>query len=175
MLDVLDMMHKFRSVRPAADLAVPVIIPKDCCGQLPPFPADVEWVNISGGDQAQEPIKKTLSHRQQKNACTKHRIVAIQGTGTKAQALRRDINHRLRRAAAAKNDQVLGAGIGEKLQHISLAAGRAFKPSRVCLNFTTLSRFLQSFFRPFLEFPLLLYNTTSLIFIFSCAFRADGT
>lgn len=174
MLDVLDMMHKLRSIWPAADLAVPVVIPKDCCGQLPPFTTDVERVNISGGDQAQEPIKKTLSHRQQKNACTKHRIVAIHGTGTKAQALRRDINHRLSRAAAAKNDQVLGAGIGEELQHIPLAAGRTFKPSRVCLNFTTLSRFLQSFFRPFLEVPLLLYNTTSLIFVFSCAFRSGG-
>lgn len=169
---MLDMMHKLRSVWPAADLTVPVVVPKDCCGQFPPFPADIERMHISGSNQAEEPIKKTLSHRQQKNACTKHRIVAIHGTGTKAQALGRDINHRLRRAAAAKNDQVHGTGIGQELQHIPLAAGRTFKPSRVCLNFTTLSRFLQSFFRPFLEFPLLLYNTTSLIFIFSCAFRS---
>ena len=169
---MLNMMHKLRSIWPATDLAVPVIVSKDCCGQFPPFPADIERMNISGGDQGQEPIKKMLSHGQQKNACTKHRIVAIHGTGTKAQALRRDINNRLRRAAAAKNDQVHGTGIGEELQHIPLAAGRTFKPSRVCLNFTTLSRFLQSFFRPFLKFPLLLYNTTSLIFIFSCAFRS---
>lgn len=139
---MLDMMHKLRSIWPAADLAVPVIVPEDCCRQFPPFPADVERVNISGGDQGQEPIKKTSSHGRQKNACTRHRIVAIQGTGTKAQALRRDINHRLRRAAAAKNDQVFGTGIGEELKHIPLAAGRTFKPSRVCLNFTTLSRFL---------------------------------
>ena len=168
-------MYQLRSVRSAADLAVPMVVPEDGGGQFPPFLADVKRVDISGCDQTQEPIKKTLGHGQQKNACTKHRIVAIQGTGTKAQALRRDINHRLRRAAAAKNDQVLDAGIGKELQHIPLTAGRAFKPSRVCLNFTTLSRFLQSFFRPFLEFPLLLYNTTSLIFIFSCAFRSGGT
>ena len=65
-LDVLDMMHKLRSIWPAADLAVPVIVPEDCRGQFPPFPADVERMNISGGDQAQEPIEKTLSHKQQK-------------------------------------------------------------------------------------------------------------
>ena len=83
-LDVFDMMHQLRSVRPAADLAVPMIVLEDGCGQLPPFPADVERVNISGGEQGQEPIKKTLSHGQQK----KMPVPSIASLRYKAQAPR---------------------------------------------------------------------------------------
>lgn len=69
--DMPDMMHKLRSIGSAANLAVSVIVPEDRGGQLPPFPADVERVNIPGSDQTQEPLQKTLSHRQkQKEAMT---------------------------------------------------------------------------------------------------------
>ena len=65
-LDMPDMVHKHRRIGPAANLAVSVIVPEDRSRQLPPFPADVERVNIPGSNQAQEPLQKTLSHRQNK-------------------------------------------------------------------------------------------------------------
>lgn len=64
--DMPDMVHKLRSISPSADLAVPMVVPEDRGGQFPPFPADVERVNIPGSNQAQEPLQKTLSHRQNK-------------------------------------------------------------------------------------------------------------
>lgn len=63
-LNMPDMVHELRRVSSATDLAVSVIVPEDRGGQFSPFPADVERVDIASGNQAQEPIEKSLSHRQ---------------------------------------------------------------------------------------------------------------
>ena len=65
-LDVPDMVYEFRRISSAANLAVSVIVPENRGGQLPPFAADIERVNITGIDQAQEPLQESLSHRQNK-------------------------------------------------------------------------------------------------------------
>lgn len=48
--DMTDVMHQICGISPAADLAIPTIIPKDCSSKLPPLRADVERVDVTCGD-----------------------------------------------------------------------------------------------------------------------------
>lgn len=50
LFDMADVMHQICGVSPAADLAIPAVIPKDCSSKLPPLRADVERVDVTCGD-----------------------------------------------------------------------------------------------------------------------------
>ena len=66
LFNMANMMHKRGSIDFSANLAIPMIFQENCGGKFTPFPADIKRVNVAGSDQAQKPLKKTLSHRQNK-------------------------------------------------------------------------------------------------------------
>ena len=160
--DMPDMMHKIRRIGSAANLAVSVIVPEDRGGQFPPFPADVERVNIPGSDQAQEPLQKTFSHRQkQKEAMTATTNRYSHGLlGSKGKILTtRRILHRLQNtgsSAALVSDHVPSSFLLH-LGHRTSAPGTI---ARVCTGLPPLLDAIishcRSFCNPFLKVSIFL-------------------
>lgn len=147
-LDVFDVMNHRRSSGLPADLTIPVIGPQHLGRELAPLARDIKRMNVAGGNQADQPIKKHLCHSNKKRAQTETAFRGI-GSGSVAQTLG-DIHDGLLAADPAVNREILHPCFWEQLQHLALPASRTQEPSFSCFNFTTSLHFWQSFFRPFL-------------------------
>jgi hypothetical protein len=81
-------------------------------------------------------LSHDLLRAKQKEPATKYRFVRYMAQALRRR-LRRDIHDGLFVAPLAENCKVFGAGVWQQPKHLVLTAGRAHKPSSICLNFTT--------------------------------------